>query len=349
LIRLVVAALVVGVGCSASSTSAGGEAIRPVRVPRAAVVGVAWRALLAAATPPTITATGPERLQARGRRVSSRRYRVTLTFPRAGRWTLSARAGRGPISLGAVTVDIRPTPLLGDLFALATEPNGTLLVGQVHGGGIVRATLDGSTTRVLPNRDVFHISVGRSGTAYVTLHDNGGVYRLDARNELEPLGLPPDAAIAVEGPGAVYALHGNRLLRRTPDGHVATAAGGFSSPLGLAASDDALFVGNTGRGTIERVDPETGVRSTVAHDLGYVVSVATAPDGVIWSSSSADSGSPGVWRTTPDGISTRLLAKEVSAVALGGDGAVYASVFRERRILRLDPVTGRWEPILRAR
>jgi hypothetical protein len=74
-----------------------------------------------------------------------------------------------------------------------------------------------------------------------------------------------------------------------------------------------------------------------------------ATDGTVWSSSSADSGPPGVWRTTPAGISTRLLAKEVSAVALGGDGTVYAAVFRERRIMRRDPVTGRWNTILRSR
>ena len=320
-----------------------------MRVPRAAVVGAAWRALVAAATAPTITATGPGRLQAKGARLSKGRYRVSLTFPRAGRWTLKARAGSSSASLGVVDVDIRPTPLLADLFALAAEPSGTLLVGQVHGGGIVRATVGGATSRVVADRDVFHISVGPSGTAYVTLHDNGGVYRLDSRNELEPLEFPLDAGIAVEGKSGVFALHGPRLLQRTSDGHVSAVADGFSSPLGLAAAGDSVFVGNTGRGTIERVDVSSGARSTVAHDLGYVVSVAIAPDGTIWSSSSADSGPAGVWRTTPEGVSTRMLAKEVSAVALGGDGAVYASVFRERRILRLDPVTGRWESILRSR
>jgi hypothetical protein len=349
LIRLLVAApVIVCVGCAASSTGASSEAIHPVRVPRAAVVGVTWRAVIGAVIAPTITATGPGRLQARGTRASPGRYRVSLRFPRAGRWALTARAGRSSARLGAVSVDIRPTPLLADLFALAAEPSGTLLVGQVHGGGIVRATLDGSTTRVVSDRDVFHISVGPSGTVYVTLHDSGGVYRLDARNELEPLGFPSDAAIAAEGRSAVYVLHGNGLLLRTTDGRISVVADGFSNPLGLAVAGDGVFVGNTGRGTIERVDVETGRKSTVARDLGYVVSVAIAPDGTIWSSSAADGGPPGVWRTTPSGISTRLLAKEVSAVALGGDGALYASLFRERRILRLDPVTGRWDPILRA-
>jgi hypothetical protein len=271
-----------------------------------------------------------------------------LTFTRAGRWTLIARAGRTSARLGAVIVDIRPTPLLADLFALASEPSGTLLVGQVHGGGIVRATVAGATTRVVSGVDVFHLSVGPSGTVYVTLHDFGGVQRLNARNELEPLGFPSDAAIAAEGPSGVYVLHRNRVLRRTADGRISVVADGFSNPLGLTVANGGIYVGNTGRGTIERVDTETGAKTTVAHDLGYVVSVAVAPDGTIWSSSSADSGPPGVWRTTPAGVSTRLLGKEVSAVALGGDGMVYASVFRERRIVRLDPLSGRWKPILRA-
>jgi hypothetical protein len=345
LVALVTA--IVCAGCAASSANS--EAIRPVRMPRTALVGVAWHAVVGAAAAPTLTATGPGRLQSRGKLTGNGRYRLTLTFPRAGRWTLTARAGRSSARLGAVTVDIPPTPLLGDLFALAVEPSGTLLIGQVHGGGIVRATVAGSTRRVVPDRDVFHISVGPSGTVYVTLHDFGGVYRLDARNELEPLGFPADAAIAAEGSGAVYVLHGNRLLRRTLAGQISVVAEGLVSPLALAVANGGIYVGNTGRGTIERVDTETGGRTTVAHDVGYVVSVAVAADGTIWSSSAGDSGPPGVWRTTPAGISTRVLAKEVSAVALGRDGAVYASVFRERRILRLDPAAGRWDAILRGR
>jgi hypothetical protein len=238
-------------------------------------------------------------------RTSSRRFRVALTFPRAGRWTLVARAGRDSARLGAVAVDIRPTPLLDDVFGLAAEPAGTLLVGQVHNGGIVRATVTGSTARVVPDVSVFHLSVGRSGTVYVTLHDNGGVYRLGSRNELEPLGFPHEAGIAVEGADGVYALHGNRLLRRSAGGQISVVADGFSNALALAVGNDgAVFVGDAGTGTIKRLGSETEV---VARDLGYVVSVAVAPDGTIWSSSVAEGGRPGVWRTAPGGAPARLL------------------------------------------
>jgi sugar lactone lactonase YvrE len=195
---------------------------------------------------------------------------------------------------------------------------------------------------------VFHVSVGESGAAYITLHDNGGIYRVDAQRRLEPLGFPADAAVAVEAAGSVYALHGNRLLRRDASGRISPVADGFASPLGLAAGPDGdLFVADTGNGLIRRVNVRSGTTEIVASGLGYVVSVAVAADGTIWSSSAADRGRPGVWRITPGRPLTRVLAREVSAVTLGRDGGVYACAFRERRILRIDPGTDRAETFLR--
>jgi virginiamycin B lyase len=155
--------------------------------------------------------------------------------------------------------------------------------------------------------------------------------------------------VAVEAAGSVYALHGGRLLRRDPSGRISPVADGFASPLGLAAGPDGeIYVADTGNGVVRRVNVRAGTTEIVARDLGYVVSVAGAPDGTIWSSSVADGGRPGVWRTTPGRRSTRVLAREVSAVTVDRDSAVYVCAFRERRILRIDVKTGRAETVLRA-
>jgi hypothetical protein len=346
----VAAVLLVTSACTASGADAG--RIRAISIPRTAIVGAPWQAVLAVrgGAKPKVVATGPARLIARVARTAGGRFRASVTFPRPGRWTVSAYSGRSSARLGAVVVDIRPTPLLADLFALAAEPSGTLLVGQVHGGGIVRATVAGRTEGVVPDVSVFHLSTGGSGAAYVTLHDSGGVFRLEPDGRLTPLGLPASAGVAVEGADGVYVLDGDRLLRRDREGSVSTVAEGFSKPLGLATGPDGdIYVGDTGNGVVRRIDRGTQMVTTVARDLGYIVSVAVAVDGTIWSSSAEEGGHPGVWRTTPSGDSTRVLPTEVSAVALGADGSVYACAFRERRILRIDPHTGGAETILRGR
>jgi hypothetical protein len=351
LIFACVALLLVTGSASAPGAEAGG--IRAIRLPHAASVGVPWRATLAVvprAPAPVVIATGPRRLSARGVRVGPDRFNVTLRFPRIGTWTLTARSGRNRARLGQVVVDLRPTALLADVFALAAEPSGTLLVGQVHDGGIVRASLDGRATRVTPDVSVFHLSVGPSGTIYVTLHENGGLFRVGAGGQLESLVPGGRAVVAVEGSEGVYALSGNTVVRLDGDGAARTVASGLSSPLGLTVGPDGdLYVADTGNGVIRRIDRVTYAVRTVAADLGYVVSVAIARDGTIWSSSVAEGGRPGVWRTSPvDGTSTRLVPHEVSAVTIGSDGAVYACAFRERRILRIDPVSGAATAVLRS-
>jgi hypothetical protein len=152
----VVPVATLAVGCSAASTTAAGTgAIEPVRFPRTAVVGKPWHAVLAVSggAAPTAIATDASDLRLRVKSAGSGRgrFRISITFPRSGRWTVTARSGARSLRLGTVVVDIRPTPLLADVFALAAEPSGSLLVGQVHSGGLVRATPAGRTTTIVPD------------------------------------------------------------------------------------------------------------------------------------------------------------------------------------------------------
>jgi hypothetical protein len=138
-----VAVATLACGCTAASTEAADSgATWPVRFPRTAVVGKAWQAVLATSdgAAPTVIATGAARLRAHVKEAGRDRFRISITFPRSGRWTVTARSGARSRRLGTVVVDIPRTPLLADVFALAAEPSGSLLIGQVHSGGLVRAT-----------------------------------------------------------------------------------------------------------------------------------------------------------------------------------------------------------------
>ena len=81
--------------------------------------------------------------------------------------------------------------------------------------------------------------------------------------------------VAVAEDGTVYFSDAgeNNLIRKIgPDGIMATLAGSFNTPSGLAIDDDGnLYVADTGNNTIRKVTPD-GVVSTIAGDgtAGYV-------------------------------------------------------------------------------
>jgi hypothetical protein len=115
--------------------------IRAVSFPRSATVGQKWRAVVSVVPPAraVLRATGPGALTAR--LVATRRsgiYNGTLTFSRVGTWAVSVRVGRRSFRLGSVQVDVARDPLLVDPFTIAVESGGTLLVGQLRGGTLVR-------------------------------------------------------------------------------------------------------------------------------------------------------------------------------------------------------------------
>src|SRR4051795_7523636 len=109
-------------------------ALVPTSFPHTAVVGKAWQVTLRAPAAPTLVA-GALRAKAVG---AHGVYRARLTFPTAGPWRVSAVLRGRTTRLGTVDVDVPRDPLLSNPFTIAVEPSGSLLVGQLDKGPLLR-------------------------------------------------------------------------------------------------------------------------------------------------------------------------------------------------------------------
>ena len=144
--------------------------------PPTAVAGKAWTVRLAVRPASfrgivRITATGPSRARARATaRPGS--YRARLLFSRAGRWTLTARAGGSVSRLGSVRV--RPAPPQPLAFtqptAIDLEPAGTLLLVENNPGRVLRVTpATGRVTVLVPSMSAPYAVVrAPSGSVFVS-------------------------------------------------------------------------------------------------------------------------------------------------------------------------------------
>jgi sugar lactone lactonase YvrE len=340
--------------------------IRGVSVPRSAVVGKPWH--VAVAIKPRMRAT----LEARGPRVvrvSLRPQRngvakTTLRFPTAGAWAIRVRAGGRTRRLGTVAVDVRRSSLIVDPIAIAAEPSGSILVGQLRAGALLRIS-NGTVSKVAEGLGVFNVATSGE-TAYVAATD-GRVYRV-AGSSFVPVTAPIDAGwVAVDAQGNLYVtVYVGYVKKIAPNGAVTTIAGngteGYSGDGGPATAaalfhphavvvgrDGALYVADTENRHLRRIDPTTGVISTVGGDVGITVSLAAGPDGSIYSGDVVRDGvGGGVTRTTPAGVTTRIVASSTAnGVAVTPNGDVYVNFWESKRIGRLNPVTHRVEPVAR--
>src|SRR5215208_6303316 len=126
---------------TATAAAAPPPRVHVVRLPATGVVGSALRVTVSIKPSATVVATGPATVRARltpTKKASV--YSATLRFTRAGSWTISAAMARRTVRLGSVRVDVARDPLLLDPFTIAVESQGTLLVGQLREGGLVRVT-----------------------------------------------------------------------------------------------------------------------------------------------------------------------------------------------------------------
>lgn len=338
----------------------------PVRVstlPRAAVVGAAWQAVLRAAKAPTLVAVGPATLRAKARGTRGV-FRATFRFPRAGSWQISAVLGGKTTKLGSVRVDVPRDPLLTNPFTIAVDPSGGLLVGQMDKGPLVRI-VNGRAATVASGVDVYHV-VTSAGATYVAGGD-GAVHRVDGANFVRVTPALDAGAVAVDAGGNVYvAVYAGWVKKVTPAGAVSTIAGtgteGYSGDNGPAVKaqlfhphslalgpDGALYVADTENRRIRRIDLQTGLITTFGGDVGITVSVAVAADGTVYSADVVRDGvGGGVTRTTPQGVTSRLgSSPTANGVAVGPDGSVYVNLWEDKRIDRLDPQSGTLEPIAR--
>src|SRR5262249_29070217 len=150
-----------------------------------------------------------------------------------------------------------------------------------------------------------------------------------------PVTGPLDAgSVAVDSAGNLYiTVYLGYIRKIAPDGTVTTIAGngteGYSGDGGPATNpapvhppavagrpDNPLDLPDTRRtaenGTprhIRRIALTTGIISTVGGDVGITVALAVGPDGSIYSSDVVRAGvGGGVTRTTPAGVTTRILS-----------------------------------------
>ncbi len=271
--------------------------------PQTLTVGRAWTARLSVRPASfdgalRVVAKGPGTIQVRatGGRGS---YRARITFPRAGRWSLTARTGRSTSRLGSVRVAAAPLT-----FAYPTsidlEPGGTLLLVENGRRRLLRVNLASGRTAVLASSLSRPFGVARSSS--------GGIYFSDESvKRIEGSGSPVEVApsdeqvgpVAVGPNGDVYYSTETRVFRLaggggTPVRIAGTGVQGFggdggpatsaqvAGPHGLAvAADGALLVSDTGNDRIRRIDPSTGVISSLA-EVGIPDGIEVASDGTIY-------------------------------------------------------------------
>jgi hypothetical protein len=176
-----------------------GPRVHGVLVPRHAVKGVPWRAIVAVSPPAaaTLRATGPTTRTVRLRPTKQRgRYQATLRFPFAGSWRISVKAGKRTTRLGSVSVDVPREPLVKDPITIAAEPFGSLVVGQLRAGPSILRIAHARAKKLADGPSVFHVYVANGKT--FAAGREGVVYRLDG-STLTPLTPPLDAsAVAVD-------------------------------------------------------------------------------------------------------------------------------------------------------
>jgi NHL repeat-containing protein len=342
--------------------------VHVVSLPRHAVKQTPWQAVFSIRPPrqATLRATGPDTLSTRLRPMKQRgRYRATLKFPFAGEWRIAVTVGKRSTRLGSVSVDVPKDPLVRDPLSIAAEPEGSLVVGQLLEGALLRIAHAKAQAIAAGPPGLFHVYVA-NGTVYAAGRD-GVVYRLDG-DVLTPLTPPMDAsAVAVDAAGNLYVtIYVGWIKKVAPDGTVTTIAGngteGYSGDGGPATSaqifhphsiavgkDGALYIADTENRRIRRIDLTTGRITTFGGDVGITISLAVGPDGSIYSADIVRNGEGGgVTRTAPDGVTTRILdSSTANGVAVAPDGAVYVNQRDDRRIGLLDPTTGKLIPVVR--
>ena len=321
--------------------------VRATTLPHAAVVGAQWQAVLRATARPTLVAVGPTTLRVRagGRRGV---FRVTVRFPSAGSWRVSAVVGRRTVPLGTVAVDVPRDPLLADPFTIAVDEAGAILVGQRDTAPLVRIA-GARASELAHGRDVFHVTTAASGI-YVAAGD-GAVYRVEGAAFVRVTPALEADSVAVDAAGNVYvAIYDGLVKRVAPSGAVSTLASDLAHPHSLALGpDNALYIADTENRRIRRIDLSTGKGSTFGGDVGITVSVAVAPDGTVYSADVPRDGvGGGITATTAGGVTRRILANaDSNGVAVAPDGTVYVNLWQRKRIQRLDVRSGRLEPVAR--
>ena len=252
---------------------------------------------------------------------------------------------------GAVAVPTQAPPLISP-FNLVVEPRGTLLVADGGSGRIVR--VDPGTGR----RSVFAAGLG---TVYDLVYGRGGLYVSTStqvvrfaggEKQVVLRGLHDPIGIAVARDGSIYVAEAtrNRVLRFAAGSLKPTvlASTGLSQPLGLALRPDgALLVADSRHGRVVSVG-SGGKVQPVLTGLGLPVALAAGAGGSTYVVDHVEHGQTGkILRLHPGGTTDTISSgkiRDLSSVAAGRAGALYATSFRAPFVGRLDGA-GRLRPL----
>jgi sugar lactone lactonase YvrE len=327
--RGVLAAVIAGslVTVAASASAAPGPRLSLVRGPGQPAAGRAVPVIVRTTAHAKVgvwIAQASARRSFKARALAHGRYRASVVFPTAGRWTFGARAGATRARLGAVRVRPRAVPLT---FAWPTsvdvEPDGSLLVVENGNGHVVRIDpATGKTALVATVAHAYAVAHAPSGAVYLSA--GGSLLRLDAAGHTTPVVEGGDVGpVAVAGNGDVYYATGTQVVRVAGgNGAQAQVAGGLSGPHGLAVlNDGGLLVSDTGH-RVERIDLTTGKAETWGN-LVTPRGIAIAPDRTAYV---VDASIDRVVRLRIDGLrlgSVKRVFSDPYGVAAAGDGSLY--------------------------
>jgi sugar lactone lactonase YvrE len=271
--------------------------------PQTLTAGQAWTARLAVRPASfdgalRLVAKGPGtvRVRATGRRGS---YRARLRFPRAGRWTLTALAGRSTSRLGSVRVDAAPLTFVYPT-SIDLEPGGTLLLVENGRRRLLRVNLGSGRMDLLASSLSRPFGVARSSAGSIYFSDEW-VKRIDGAGppvdvapsdeQVGPVAVAPNGDVyyatvtkvfrLAGGTGTPVRIAGTGVQGSGGDGGPATSAQVWA-PHGLAlAAEGALLVSDTGNDRIRRIDLATGLISSIA-EVGIPDGLEVASDGTIY-------------------------------------------------------------------
>src|SRR5262249_8144279 len=153
-------------------------------------------------------------------------YRARLAFPKAGRWTLTARAGSTTSRLGTVTVRKAAGIPISFVWptSVAVEPGGSLLVAENGLARVMRVGLStGRVTDVVSLTKAYAVRRASSGAVYAT--DGSVLRRIDGSTPVKVADSESDIGpLAVAPNGDVYFTTETKLWK---------LAGGSGTPVRL--------------------------------------------------------------------------------------------------------------------
>lgn len=361
-VRSVAVALLALTAATACAASAARSPSVGLTGPRAAVAGGRWTATLrvspASLGRPTLVARrASARLSARGTRRSAGNWRVALSFPTAGRWTLSARVGRRSFPLGAVTVRPGSRPLeLYQPGGIAVAPDGSLVVAVQGENRLIRIDPATGATRLIAEAPrPWGVAVAPDGAILFSSASN--ILRREPDGRTTTIAsFPVDAGpVAIAPGGDVYVGVADHRVYRIRGGAVEPYAGDgadMSSPHGFAfPADGSLLASDTGNDRIVRIDGATNAITAWAAGVRVPNGIALGPDGSLYVT---ESQGHKVTRIDPSGRRETVVGTGVQGssgdggpatsaridvptqVALDPSGVLYVMEWGQGRIRRVD-------------